>query len=94
MSNDFLQLFFVIERFFASQLPDGLERVAENMGFIDREGAVFHSPVPDYSWPGFLNEGLATSLAGLLGVAVVLAGAAFLAKLLVGAGQRAGSRPE
>jgi cobalt/nickel transport protein len=58
---------------FASSRPDGLERVAEDKGFIHRgEGApLIPSPIPDYAVPGIANERIATSLAGLLGTLIV-----------------------
>lgn len=54
---------------FASKSPDGLEKVAEDKGFLHKgEGQeVFSSPIPDYSVKGVKNENLSTSLAGLLG---------------------------
>ena len=54
---------------FASPWPDGLERVAEDEGFIElaETQPVISSPVPDYAWPGISNERLATSIAGLAG---------------------------
>jgi cobalt/nickel transport protein len=56
---------------FASSFPDGLERVAEDKGFIERAVELrFPFLVPDYTFPGINNEKLATSLAGLVGVAV------------------------
>jgi cobalt/nickel transport protein len=60
---------------FASQSPDGLERVAEDKGFLEKgEGQpVMNAPVPDYIMPGVKNESVATSLAGVLGVVVVFA---------------------
>jgi cobalt/nickel transport protein len=68
---------------FASKAPDGLERVAEDQGFLARaEGKeVFSSPIPDYAIPGLKNEALATALAGLAGTLV-----AFGLALLVGYG--------
>jgi cobalt/nickel transport protein len=56
----------------ASSLPDGLERVAENLGFIKKagqSGGAFWqgAPLSDYKFPGILNEGRATALSGLLG---------------------------
>jgi len=56
---------------FASSSPDGLERVAEDKGFISRaeegEPAWNSSPVPDYTVPGVESESVATGLAGLVG---------------------------
>jgi cobalt/nickel transport protein len=58
---------------FASPWPDGLEKVAENHGFLEKgEGEpAIKSPVPDYEWPGLKNEKLATSIAGIAGTLVV-----------------------
>ncbi len=55
---------------FASQLPDGLEKVAENFGFIHKgEGTEFiKGAIPDYSMPGIGSETIATSLAGIAGL--------------------------
>ncbi|MBU0705588.1 MAG: energy-coupling factor ABC transporter permease [Chloroflexi bacterium] len=61
---------------YASPHPDGLERVAEDMGFI---GAALDAPyeiIPDYVLPGISNEALATVAAGIVGTLVV-AGVAF-----------------
>lgn len=69
---------------FASESPDGLERVAEDKGFLEKgEGEpVLKSPIPDYVMPGLSNEKLATSIAGLLGTVVVFAVTYGLALLL------------
>jgi cobalt/nickel transport protein len=64
-------LMAVVFSVFASPDPDGLERVAEDLGFIgSAEESPANSPVPDYEVPG-IEGWLATSLAGFLGVAVV-----------------------
>lgn len=57
----------------ASQQPDGLEKVAEDKGFIEKsEGKeVFRAPIPDYTLPGIKSKTVATSLAGLLGTLIV-----------------------
>jgi PDGLE domain len=66
----------------ASSSPDGLERVAEDRGFIDVAMAPIFSIFPDYVIPGVTNEAMATILAGLLGT-LILFGIGFgLAKLL------------
>lgn len=69
---------------FASKRPDGLERVAEDKGFLEKgEGKeVFHSPLADYLFPGIKNEILATSLAGLVGVLITFFIVFLLARLL------------
>lgn len=58
---------------FASSFPDGLEKVAEHLGFIERgEGEpVVQSPIPDYQFPGIKNEAIATSMAGVVGTILV-----------------------
>ena len=53
----------------ASPDPDGLERVAEDQGFIERAQNFFSGLLGDYAIPGIDNEWLSTVLAGLLGVA-------------------------
>jgi cobalt/nickel transport protein len=54
---------------FASSWPDGLERIAHNLGFIDRSdwAPAVKAPMPDYAFPGMENEMLATALSGLIG---------------------------
>jgi len=58
---------------FASSWPDGLEKVAEDKGFIDSAEVKppITSPLPDYVWPGLKNEKLATSVAGFVGTLAV-----------------------
>ena len=55
----------------ASPYLDGLERVAEDQGFLDRAEDAPYVIVPDYVFPGIHNEALATILAGLAGTLVV-----------------------
>jgi len=55
----------------ASSSPDGLEKVAENKGFIDRAHSAPFQIIADYVFPGIHNEALATILAGLLGTIVI-----------------------
>ena len=60
----------------ASSVPDGLERVAEDKGFI---GLALEAPfeiVADYVFPGIESEALATIIAGWLGT-IVLFGAVY-----------------
>lgn len=66
---------------YASSKPDGLERVAQDRGFLDKgEGAPAwrHAPAPDYAAPGVKNDGLATSVAGLAGVVITFGAASLL----------------
>jgi hypothetical protein len=55
----------------ASSHPDGLERVAEDHGFLDRAKDAPYQIIPDYLFPGIHNEALATIVAGLLGTIVL-----------------------
>jgi hypothetical protein len=55
----------------ASGSPDGLERVAEDHGFIDTAQSSPFQIVADYVFPGVHNEALATILAGWVGVLVM-----------------------
>ena len=67
----------------ASASPDGLQQVAQTLGFADseRESATSGSPLADYSAP-LGNGRLSGGLAGVLGVVVVaLVMAALLAWL-------------
>ena len=61
---------------YASPEPDGLERVAEEEGFVD-SGEVHaiqeSSPIPDYAFPGVENDRVATGLAGFVGTLAVFA---------------------
>jgi len=58
---------------FASPWPDGLEKVAQDKGFL-KKGEVeppLRSPIPNYTWPRIKNEKLATSIAGVVGTLIV-----------------------
>ncbi|ACV62034.1 hypothetical protein Dtox_1149 [Desulfofarcimen acetoxidans DSM 771] len=57
---------------FASSSPDGLERVAEDKGFLEKgEGHnLISSPLPDYLIPGISDERLSTSAAGIAGTLI------------------------
>jgi hypothetical protein len=59
---------------FASDLPDGLERVAHDLGFIkqDKTGALLSSPFAGYSIPWVENRKLSKALAGAVGVIMVV----------------------
>jgi len=55
----------------ASSSPDGLERVAENKGFIDLAKESPFQIIADYIFPGIENEALATISAGLIGTLIL-----------------------
>ena len=56
----------------ASSDPDGLERVAEDAGFLGLAQNFFSGLLGDYAIPGVDNAWLSTVLAGLLGLAIVV----------------------
>lgn len=57
----------------ASTNPDGLERVAMNMGFIATGQAAPYAIIPDYTIPFLGKTAISTIIAGVVGVIVVLA---------------------
>ena len=69
---------------FASPWPDGLEKVAAKLGFEHRAVAqpLIHSPIPDYKVPGIGSAGVATAVAGVVGIIVVFGLAVVLARVL------------
>lgn len=56
--------------YYASSSPDGLEYVAEQVGFSDtaQDSAVADSPLADYGTAGVEDERLSGGLAGLIGI--------------------------
>lgn len=67
----------------ASSSPDGLERVAEDKGFIGLAGEPPFQIIADYLFPGIENQTLATILAGFIGTLIlfgVVYGIAWLLK--------------
>lgn len=77
-----IALLLAVFSFLASGSPDGLERVAEDKGFIERAASMIKAPIPDYLVPGVGNEKIAGSLAGIMGVLVVLVLGAGLGRLI------------
>ncbi len=69
---------------FASPWPDGLEKVAEDKGFLEKGevAPILVSPVPDYVWPGIKSERIATSLAGAAGTLVSFTAGVILAVII------------
>ncbi len=66
----------------ASSSPDGLERVAEDKGFLAWGQEAPFQVIADYVFPGIENEAVATILAGLIGT-LILFGVTFgVAQLL------------
>jgi cobalt/nickel transport protein len=55
--------------YFASPHPDGLERVAENHGFIEKaKEPGWTAWIPDYEFPGIDSPFVKVGLAGIIGV--------------------------
>ena len=57
--------------YYASSQPDGLEKVAGDIGFLDsaKESAVEEGPLAGYGVAGVDNERISGGLAGVIGVA-------------------------
>ncbi|HRQ23446.1 MAG TPA: PDGLE domain-containing protein, partial [Anaerolineales bacterium] len=71
---------------FASGDPDGLERVAEDLGFIGTGLDAPYSIIPDYTIPFLGETALSTILAGVVGIIVVA-----VIMVLIGRGMKAKS---
>jgi len=58
--------------FYASSSPDGLEKVAEDEGFLEtaKDSAVANSPLADYGVSGLDSERLSVGLSGIIGIVV------------------------
>jgi hypothetical protein len=56
--------------FYASSSPDGLEKVAEDEGFLEsaQDSALSNSPLADYGLAGLDSERLSVGIAGVVGV--------------------------
>ena len=65
----------------ASSDPDGLERVAEDHGFLQSARDALYSIIPGYTVPG-VGGNLSTILAGLIGIVIVFALMVLLGRLL------------
>ncbi|NYF99203.1 PDGLE domain-containing protein [Janibacter cremeus] len=66
-------LLAAVVSFYASGSPDGLERVAESLGFSTSasDHAADGSPLADYGVSGIANARLSSGLAGIIGLAAV-----------------------
>ena len=66
----------------ASGDPDGLERVAEDQGFIAQAQNVAGGILGDYAIPGVSDPAVSTILSGLLGLAILVAVVVLLGRVL------------
>jgi cobalt/nickel transport protein len=75
--------------FYASSSPDGLEKVAEDKGFLDtaKESVNSGTPLADYGVVGIENERLSVGLSGLVGVIATLLVAGLLFKVIAKKGK-------
>lgn len=79
--------------FFASPDPDGLERVAEDQGFLDAAQGPAFNILPDYVLPGIPNGTLAAIIAILIGTLLLFAVGYGIARLLRRRSQRLAEVP-
>jgi len=79
---------------FASKSPDGLDKTAEDKGFVekaeDAKPLWTHSPMKEYAIPGVTNEKVSTGLTGLFGVLITLVVALAIGFLVYGLGHLRG----
>lgn len=66
----------------ASSDPDGLERVAEDEGFVDQAENLVGGLLSEYAIPGIEDPTVSTILSGLLGLAIVVLAIVLLGRLL------------
>lgn len=66
----------------ASPDPDGLQRVAEDNGFLQAARNALYSIIPHYSVPG-VQGNLSTMLGGLIGIVIVFALMVVVGRILV-----------
>ncbi|HET9589677.1 MAG TPA: energy-coupling factor ABC transporter permease [Anaerolineales bacterium] len=72
LAGALISLLVVVLSPFASADPDGLERVASDLGFINRGQSASYHIFPDYTLPILGETSLSTIMAGATGVLVVL----------------------
>jgi uncharacterized membrane protein len=72
----------VAASYLASGDPDGLERVAEDNGFLDVAQDSPFSIIADYVFPGLDDGPIATIVAGVIGVAIVFGVAWLIGRML------------
>jgi hypothetical protein len=76
----------------ASPDPDGLERVAEDQGFLERARDAIYNIFPDYTLPFIDDPVISTIAAGFVGIALVF-GAMWLLGRLLARRSRTGAEP-
>jgi hypothetical protein len=81
-----IALFITLFSPLASSDPDGLEKVAEDKGFLEVANSPPYELISDYVFPWVGNEDLATILSGIVGVLIVAAVVFVIAFLLTRVG--------
>lgn len=77
-----LAIFLVVFIPFASRSPDGLEKVAENLG-VDEHVPTWKGLMSDYSVAAVSNTYVSTLIAGILGTIIVLLTSIVLGKAVL-----------
>jgi cobalt/nickel transport system permease protein len=67
----------------ASSLPDGLEKLAENLGISGSAFALMSTPLTDYEWKWVSNPVLGKMAAGLAGIAIIYVACRLAGQFLV-----------
>ncbi len=83
----------ILAVFFASPNPDGLESVAEEVGFLGAAQGPAYEIIPDYVVPGLSNESIAGVLAIVLGTLLLFGVGFAIARLLRRRNQRPAEVP-
>ncbi len=65
----------------ASSWPDGLKKLAAQLGIDGRAYSILASPLADYEWGVISNHALGKTVAGLCGLALIFATCRFAGKL-------------
>ena len=73
----------ILAAFFASANPDGLEKAAEKLGFIEK-GTSSKSIMTDYQFPLINNPGISTAAAGVTGTLLIFGAFWLTARTLKG----------
>ena len=80
-------LFLALLSPLASSSPDGLERVAQDKGFIETAREALFNLIPDYVFPGIASEVAATILAAIIGTLLIFGITYGLGRLLKAKGE-------
>jgi len=71
LAGSLISLAVVLLSPLASANPDGLERVAGDLGFLGKGASASYQLIPDYTLPVLGNTSLSTIAAGMIGIIVV-----------------------